>query len=1146
MSHAADMRTWLVWTGMCLLVCGLSVAGYGKVAPRQITLQEQLNQTYAQELVLYPFTAAKGTCAQSSVRVTGPRGPVPAQLTEVTYWPGRVKSVKTAKLALLVDKLTPLATNTYTVTFGTKAAPAMKSDLRLVSGKNTVELTTSHLGIRLPLGGMTYPAPVAAKDVPGPLQAMRLQQGAWAGMSALTGEMLVKSWTARVTDGGPAFARVAIAYTFADSSTLTLAATLAAGDSAVRWEMQQSADNPAQGIVFQLPPVPGVKQAIYPKGYGQWAKDRTQAVTPSEKPFCFLSPNSSVINIFADHPSTIRLAPEGGQELYLCSRDPGAWVDPIPLTYHGVKEWHLDAIPGMWATWQQKSIPVLYAADGTVSLQVNLAKGARKWSIGAGAPLVGEELDRIKNLVLDWPSSPKVKSPRVFVSREDAVEAWKRTATEPDLAQRLMLPHPNYIYANAGMNAYLNPAVTDPKVGKAAVDSLRAQLGMMGKFDVMRYAIAAACSYDALIDSPLLTAQERKLFRAQMAYLAYLLADPMCWSMERGYNSGNPNMSTSYTFTQGIAACALSDHPMAKQWADRCNRWMDKWLTDEVGTNGEWKSEGGHYMHAGVPPLVVYAPAAQRAGFADFTTDPRLKKLILYMAKTYTPNDAQRKNLRVSPAFGRGTSGDTCAIFGVAARMYAASDPELSRTMQWMWAADGYPANIGDWRLGGFEGYYLDKRLPQQPPVWASELFPNLGGLLRAGFGTDQESYVNVLSHVDSRRNLDIWTPEIGGIAQWFGRGKPLSTCFSTETGYAERHELLRNGVRLSHNWGAPADVRAPFGYYTKIQDADFATLPSADYVRSTIVNTTVDDRDWFPKNMPATPKETPAKTGTLSWTRQLLFLKDADPAGPAYLVLRDTTQGGEPTAWQFWTLSEKLGATAQAQDMTAFLADKPGQAILPARELPMSDRYTAAGQVGMDIEYFVASPANTPRHTLRYGGFDNSRISQYQDLLHLQLPGDGAYYVALFPHPRTEAAPTFTTLDGGKIIKVSGQFGTDYAFIAKAETTATAEGITVRGTVAAVQQRPTGITLSLGAAGEVRSGEYGLTAPSAASLQVLPAALTVNRPSAVPGGLLTVHAPAGWTVKNAPAGVKLVANGTEYQLTLPEGVATVVLVKAP
>lgn len=60
-----------------------------------------------------------------------------------------------------------------------------------------------------------------------------------------------------------------------------------------------------------------------------------------------------------------------------------------------------------------------------------------------------------------------------------------------------------------------------------------------------------------------------------------------------------------------------------------------------------------------------------------------------------------------------------------------------------------------------------------------------------------------------------------------------------------------------------------------------------------------------------------------------------------------------------------------------------------------------------MDVDYFIASPSETPRHTLRYGGIDRShqrRISQYQDLLHLQLPGDGAYYAALFPRPHGEA----------------------------------------------------------------------------------------------------------------------------------------------
>ncbi len=993
----------------------------------------------------------------------------------MTYWPGKRQRVKTARLAILVDTLAPLTTETYTVSYGRKPAAVPPSDLRIVTRADQLELSTGHIAIRLPLGGSTYTTPVAANMVPGPLQAMRLAQGAWAGGSTLSGELPVKSWTAQLTDAGPAFARAEVRYVFADNSRLMLAATLAAGDRAVRWEMQQSADHPDENVVFTLPPVPGVTQVQSLKGYGQWAKDRALQLTPGTMPCCYLSPNSSITNIFPEDPSAISLTPAGGgQSLYLCSRDPGAWVDPMPLSYGGIQHWQLDDIPKMWEPWMRKRIPVCYAADGTVSLRVSLAQGQRKWSVGAGAPLVGDTLDQVKDLVLDWPEMPVPASPHLFVSRQDVLDTWKRLASEPDLAHRLFLPNPAYLYANAALGAVQNPGAKT-----AAINSLRDQLGKLGNFDVMRYGIAATATYDAMIDSGLLSPQERKLYRAQMAYLAYLLADPMCWSQERGYNSGNPNMSISYTVTQGIMACELADHPMAKTWTARCNQWVDKWLNDDVGTNGEWLPEGAHYWHAGIPGLIAYVIAAQRAGFADFTQDPRLKKLILYMAKYYTPGDAQRKDLRVSPAFGRGTAGDKCAIFGVAARMYATSDPALSRTLQWLWAADGYPEDIGDWRLGGFEGYYTDKRLPMQQPDWSSEQFPQLGGLLRAGFGTDQESYVNVLAFVDSKRNLDIWTPEVGGIAQWFGRGKPLSTCFTTGIGYNERHELLRNGVRLTHNLGAPGDAKGPFGYYTRTSDHAFAALPQADYVRTTLTNTTVDDRDRFPAGMPASPKEPRAKSDTLTWTRQLLFLKDADAKGPAYLVLRDTTQGGEPTAWQFWTLSEKIGTAAQAQNMAAFLADKPGNAIIPAHELPLSDRYTAAGQCGMDVEYFIASPRETPRQTMRYGGGDNSSIAQFQDLLHLQLPGDGAYYVALYPHPRSEAAPTFTTLDSGNIIKVSGQFGTDFALLAPTATSAAAEGVTFAGTVASVQQRTAGQTLSLGAAGEVHSGNYGLAPPA-------------------------------------------------------------------
>ena len=65
----------------------------------------------------------------------------------------------------------------------------------------------------------------------------------------------------------------------------------------------------------------------------------------------------------------------------------------------------------------------------------------------------------------------------------------------------------------------------------------------------------------------------------------------------------------------------------------------------------------------------------------------------------------------------------------------------------------------------------------------------------------------------------------------------------------------------------------------------------------------------------------------------------------------------------------------------------------------------------------------------------------------------------------------TFATLDGGKVIKVTGTLGTDYAFSAFVEGEAAADEMRVKGTAAAVQVRP-GLTMpSLGAPGDVRRG---------------------------------------------------------------------------
>ncbi|MFP4027767.1 MAG: hypothetical protein ACLFWL_08260 [Candidatus Brocadiia bacterium] len=1095
---------------------------------RKITVREKLNQTYGRELLSCDFKAGRGECRKGSVRATGPDGTVPAQLSEVEYYSKKRKFVKSARLFFVVEELKPLEARDYELMWGGRKAKVPELDLRVKKAKDTAEISTSHISVRLPIGEGEGP-----QNVPPPLLGMRAKKGDWSSAGRWTGEDKVQSWSSRLIDSGPVFARVVTEYVLQGAVKAKFAATVIEGDRAVRWELSVEGNQPETVAELHLPGVNGVEEALMPAGYGQWARDRKKTVTIPANNFCFLSPNSSLINIFAEHPHHVQLKGED-VSLELVSRKPGIWVEPAePQTYRGYDHWDLEMVPKMWEGWKQKSMPVSMAANGEVVLTVDLADGKRAWSVSVGAPRVGRQLDKINKMVLSWDS--KHAHPHLFVDMPRIKELWQRAADDAKLARRL-----KGRWASAALGLLRKPAEQRTKKEKGKViKNLRRRLGEMGHFDVMRGAIATVSLYDALIDSGLLSERERALFRAQMAYLGYLMADPRCWSTERGYGSGNPNMHCSYILSLGVIACALRDHPMSREWTSYATAWMDEWLEDEVGANGEWLPEGSHYGIVSLEPMLSFAIAARRAGYHDFTTDSRLKKLVLYFARMHTPPDPQRGGYRVTGAYGRGTSGNRLAFCGVAARMTAESDSTFSRTMQWMWSEAGAPDRWGDYRLGGYESYYLDHRLPMSAPDWGSELFPELGVLLRAAFNTEHESYVNVLACVDSLRNLDIWAPGIGGIAQWYGRGKPLSTCFTFDTGYKTRHELLRDGVRLARNY-SPGDSLTPFGYYSKTHFGTFAPLPTTDYVRTRIVHTHPDEREWSPPKLPAYPRVTAAKSGELDWTRQLLFVKSDDTSGPAYLVLRDSVRGGEPTAWQFWTLSEKIGTPAQVRDVEAFLADKPGKTILPARQLTAGNRYTALGQFGMDVDYFIAEPTGTPRHTLRYGG-TYRRVPEYQDLLHLQRPDDGAYYVVVYPRPRDESAPKFETADQDRIIVVEKPDGTDYVYLSRDTAEAKAGKVSFTGTVGVVQRRKRSTNLTLGAPGEVKAGQYGLKTELSATLTVGADSMTIDLPADSPAGSLMVSAPGAWKVQGA-ADVVIKEMEGGLKLTVPEGMSKVKL----
>ncbi|HOF87307.1 MAG TPA: hypothetical protein PLZ36_04250, partial [Armatimonadota bacterium] len=1126
----------------------------GQAAQREIVLAEQLNVNWQHELVTYPFTAENGACVAESVRLTGPAGPVPVQLANIAYWPD-TKFVQSATLAFVVEALAPRTTNTYQVTFGPAAATdAMPApDLTVTATDAQVEAATSRFGARLLLGRHTYDPPVPAKEVPAPVLGMRRANGAWFGGSRLYGETPVTALTATLTDRGPAFVRVAYRYTYADGNTLDLTAQLHAQGNQLYFETLSAKDNRGKDgfdilltpglppLLFQfMPEVQQVQVGASEIGKTGW-KEKAVAAYPAGT-ITNLAPWGDWWNEFTQTKFYLRytiaraeavpgeeltIPPDDPEkaELVIARQDAGAWVKP--------------------GERGEKHIPLIKGADNTLYLRVTNALGERKWSIGENpsweAKLARvfrpintfqdevDPLNVVKDMVLDWPASAE-KHPRLILSAEEIAKA-----------------------------AVENPAAVKQNQDVAR---LRQLLGQLAYYDTMRNAANAICLYDGIIDSDLITPEERKLFRAQMAFLAYRLASPANWSAERwGYASGNPNMTVAHVLNQGLAACTLRDHPMAKAWVEKPQTYMEAWM-NRLDAKGYW-NESGHYGRVSVSKLMLFAIALQRAGFTDYFQDQRLKNMALFYEKSLTPPDPQKvlsssprnetKLGRLSPPIGRGSHGSNWGLGGLMAKGFLTSDPALSQVLQWSFQQTNYSQLLGE-GMSGLDILYTDRTLPASAPTdWTSEFMPSVGPLLRSGVGSPDENYLWFVTQAPTNPDGQFWASEIGTLLAWWAKGRPISRRFPSVPDMNHDHGLLCNRVMLATNWKAGQKVSG--GYSATAEQQGFAAFPrmnafGAEFTwkgnwMQVVTPSAVPD-------FPAVPKVgqlPPANQPPARWRRQGLWVyDDADPGGVQYLILRDTVTGGQPTQWQFWTTSEKIGTPEEAADRAAFLADKPGATSAPARELH-GDRFTAPGQLGVDVEYYIAAPADTPRHTLRYAtrssGYWVRDFTQAQDLLHLQLPGDGAYFVALFPRTAEEAAPTFTTLGEGTVIKIAGDFGTDYAFLAAAETRTTAEQAAFSGTSGSVQVRPGRLLLALGAPGTVRYGTAGLTAPMPATLTAGATQLILRCAPDHPGGQVTITAASPWQLAKGQRATMTV-QGTQYQLTLPAGVTQVTLEKPP
>jgi len=105
------------------------------------------------------------------------------------------------------------------------------------------------------------------------------------------------------------------------------------------------------------------------------------------------------------------------------------------------------------------------------------------------------------------------------------------------------------------------------------------------------------------------------------------------------------------------------------------------------------------------------------------------------------------------------------------------------------------------------------------------------------------------------------------------------------------------------------------------------------------------------------------------------------------------------------------------------------------------------------------------------------------------------------------------------------------------------------------VQDRKSGLVLTLGSKGEVHYHAYGLAAEFPVGLRVREKELTVELPEGIqppafqliqpfPGGTVSLTAPGNWALAKRLRGIKLTKSAGGLHLEVPAGLRTVTLVR--
>ncbi len=1000
-----------------LLCCATAFAG-----PRTETITDYLGLDWRDELVHYDLTFAPGELkGAAQVGVTAGKTALPSQTSDVTRHPdGSVASCRVWFVA------TVPANGSVTYTF-TPGKGGVKGGETLGTRLPEAILLTAGgarpIGIRLPNGAQSFAWPVPAAEVPAPIQGLLLPSGKVTGPGEIDAPFTVRSYATEILANGPLFAEARVRYTFdegywtftarviKDCPTIIITEEFNTGASG---QLARDADRfftlplggggftPGQFFFGGRNDVPeyatlvkdGMRKDWDAFGIrGGWFASPVQGAPIPHGAARELYRLTGYPSVLARVGCLARVQEAAGDAIGLTALDTAAWREPMSIRLRATadggaqlcfplqkyrQEWPSDGFgdgspnyTGMTLGVPPNTARRVYgimlspAVDETREMLQSLFTQASRLDPGALA------LDTVKEMTLDW-LDPLADAP------------WA-AETSPAGAKALEMMR-NRLY-------------TTRTLGQWARCSMAYHYG---------YAKGEFGAVQAAINSPQeLTAADRKMLRRLCAWNAYDMHAVATFPWGAGFHLNNPNMTVMAVEARVKSSLLIKDHPQFTPWGAwslALLKHFNRRFTRESGA----LYENPHYS-LGVT-LDWQAQANQilmDAGIGDAFDDPLFAKGIRFCLDWLTPPDPRFLGHRVALPLGN------CSYQSIPPSMatqyvtyYRERDPELAGQLQWA-ANQTLPK---------------DKQLAivqDIVPPLGSTWYKDYGVYFRHGFGTPYETL------------LLLYAGNCDGHYEWesdqmsytlYAKGQPINLHFGNGYFPMFGRPWLRNRVSIDQKFEeSERNV-------TAVTAAAFA--PAMEYAHATRgIDSLRDVATEYP-DLDDKGNWTPAESANLAnpftripmtiWHRQVLFLKDTDPRGPNYFVLRESFSGTptRPTDLSLWFLANSM---TRAGDVFHF-----------------------DGQCLVDMDVFVASPAGAEPETGQYGhrqqpygrmvGFDpkfhpDGKLQETQLLLRLKQPAGKGYMVVLYPRLKEgDPAAKYAVLADGAVT-VETPLSTDYVF---------------------------------------------------------------------------------------------------------------------